>query len=102
MRTKRCGNAYSRQDKEKALKKVGDSYAHLSFLGPPDSLHKVITLYRLNQQGEGSQKGLEIAFEMRRRGRLLGWLVFQVDPKALKKGFGLEAEDLENLYFPRT
>ncbi|MEW5912122.1 MAG: cyclic nucleotide-binding domain-containing protein [Thermodesulfobacteriota bacterium] len=85
-----------RQD---ARKMVGTSYEHIKFAGDTDSLHRVLVVYR--QAPGGSAQSVELAFELRESDRLLGWLVFVLDPQALQKMYGVEPADLKNMRFPR-
>jgi hypothetical protein len=43
------------------------------------------------------RKGVEVAFEMAKDGRRLGWLLFQMDMKALGENFDIDEEGLKRL-----
>ncbi|KIX11160.1 cyclic nucleotide-binding domain-containing protein [Dethiosulfatarculus sandiegensis] len=73
---------------------VGTTYGHLAFKGANDSLHKVLTLYRRGKMHPKGYKGLELAFEVREKEKLLGWLVFQMKSKLLKEEFGVSEGEL--------
>lgn len=82
-----------------AKKMVGSTYEHIRFAGDEDSLHKVLVVYR--QVPGGSARSVELAFELPDKGRLLGWLVFVMDPKLLKEKYGVDLQDLKILHFKR-
>jgi hypothetical protein len=94
-------DAYSPIPGRDSKRMVGTTYGRLHFEGDKDSLHKVLTVYRRNKKTNTQYRGVEIAFELLRDGRTVGWLLFQVDPKKLKKQYGLTAESLQDLHFAR-
>ncbi len=96
---KRVFDALWAQEGHDAKKLVGSSYEHLPFRGDEDSLHKVLVAYR--KVAGGSSQSLEIAFEILDKGRVLGWIVFVLDPELLKERHGIGQEDLEGMHFKR-
>ena len=44
-------------------------------------------------------RGIELAFALSKGGRFLGWLVFQMDEKALAEIYGTTVEDLQAMVF---
>jgi hypothetical protein len=44
-------------------------------------------------------KGIEVAFEMHKAARFLGWLVFQMDVNLLKRDYGLDEAGLADFRF---
>ena len=94
-------DAYSLPLGEEAKRWIGSTYGRLHFMGDPDSLHKVLVTYRRSRRHPGGEKGLEVAFEMLKDGKLVGWLVFQLDPVKLAKLYGLNKEGLLDLRFSR-
>jgi hypothetical protein len=98
-REKNVIEAYSINPKINSTAKVGSSYGNIKFQGRQDSLHKVLTLYRSHKDHPMGKKGIEIAFELRRDGRLSGWLLFQMDTERLQTDYGLDVEQLEELKF---
>jgi len=97
---KRVFDAYSVHLEDEELEEmVGDSYAGIPFQGPDDSAHKVLTLYRVTREHPMGHRGIEVAFEMRRNGRFLGWLLFQMDPEKLRKHYDLDENGLARFRF---
>ena len=78
---------------------IGSSYAGIEFQGGEGSIHKVLTLYRADKDHPMGRKGVEMAFEINRADRLLGWLVFQMDLHRLKKTYGINEAGLKQFYF---
>jgi PAS domain S-box-containing protein len=98
-RDKRVFDAHWAQEGNQAKKLVGSTYERLTFHGDEDSLHKVLVAYR--KVPGGSSQSLEIAFEILEKGRLLGWVVFVLDPELLQKRHGMEQEELKGMHFKR-
>ncbi len=78
---------------------IGSSYAGIEFQDGEGSIHKVLTLYRADKDHPMGRKGVEMAFEIKRAGRLLGWLVFQMDLHRLKKTHGINEAGLKQFSF---
>jgi PAS domain S-box-containing protein len=78
---------------------IGSSYAAIKFEGRESSVHRVLTLYRADKDHPMGKKSVEIAFELHLDGRLMGWLIFQMDMDRLQKSYGIELEDLKELRF---
>jgi PAS domain S-box-containing protein len=76
---------------------IGNSYAGISFQGGEQSLFRILVLYRPDEEYPMGRKGVEIAFEMEKDGRLLGWLLFQMDMKALVENYEIDEEELKRL-----
>lgn len=97
---KRVFDAYSlRMDEEELEDMIGNSYAGIPFRGPGDSIHRVLTLYRVSREHPMGHRGIEVAFRMERNDRLLGWLLFQMDTEKLESDYGLDEESLALLRF---
>ncbi len=94
-------DAYSLILGDEAKRWIGTTYGRLHFMGDPDSLHKVLVVYRRSKKYQGGEKGLEVAFEMQKGRQLVGWLVFQLDPDKLARMYGLDQEGLLDLHFSR-
>jgi len=45
------------------------------------------------------KRGLEVAFELEKQGKTLGWLLFQMDMACLKDNYGVDEEDLSRFQF---
>ncbi|MBW2642479.1 MAG: cyclic nucleotide-binding domain-containing protein, partial [Deltaproteobacteria bacterium] len=78
---------------------LGSSYAGIEFQGGEDSIHKVLSLYRADKDHPMGQKGVEVAFEIKRADRLLGWLIFQMDLDRLENTYGFNEASLKQFYF---
>lgn len=77
----------------------GNSYAGIAFRGDENTIHKVLRVYRVDEDHPMGSKGIEVAFEMHKERRFLGWLVFQMDVNLLKRDYGLDEEGLANFRF---
>jgi hypothetical protein len=97
---KKVFDAHWADQGQDAKKMVGTTYEHVKFAGAPDSLHKVLVVYR--QTPGGSAQSVELAFELRDQDHLLGWLIFVLEPQKIKKLYGIELADLKNMHFPRS
>jgi PAS domain S-box-containing protein len=80
----------------------GSSYSDISFQSCKDSVHKVLSLYRTGKSYPRGRKGVEIAFEMKRGDRFLGWLLFQLNMTVLKSRFEVDEKTLKIFKFDRT
>ena len=58
---------------------IESSYKGIDFEDGKSSTHSVLTLYRADKNHPMGQKSLEIAFEMNKKNRRIGWLIFQLD-----------------------
>lgn len=93
--------AYSRILGTDTEKMIGSSYAGIDFQGGGDSLHKVLSLYRVETNHPMGRKGIEMAFEMEKDGQFLGWLVFQMDTELLEKKYHLDEKGLKRFHFEK-
>jgi len=93
---KRVFDAYSTVGSEAM---VGSSYRGIEFQGSEDSLHRVLVLYRADETHPMGKRGLEIAFELEKEGRALGWLLLQLDMACLKDSYDVNEEDLRRFRF---
>ncbi len=92
---KRVFDAYSLEmDEEELGDMIGNSYAGIPFRGPGDSIHRVLTLYRVSREHPMGYRGIEVAFRIKRNDRFLGWLLFQMDTEKLESDYGLDEESL--------
>ncbi|MFO7461525.1 MAG: hypothetical protein R6X07_12980, partial [Desulfatiglandales bacterium] len=76
---------------------IGNSYSGIPFQGGEQSLFRILSLYRPDAEHPMGRKGVEVAFEMAKEGRRLGWLLFQMDMKALGENFDIDEEGLKRL-----
>ncbi len=92
-------DAYSRNAKADISPMIESSYSGIEFQGDGNSLHSVLSLYRADKDHPMGQKGLEIAFEINKNKRRIGWLIFQMDLHRLKTNYGINASDLKKFLF---
>jgi hypothetical protein len=92
-------SAYSRDTGASTATKVGSSYGGISFKGDKDSIYRVLSLYRVDEDHPMGRPGIEVAFEMKIGNRPLGWLVFQMDTEMLQKKYGLDDKGLKRFRF---
>ncbi|MFO7784174.1 MAG: cyclic nucleotide-binding domain-containing protein [Thermodesulfobacteriota bacterium] len=78
---------------------IGNSYAGIQFQGPDDSIHSVLTLYRLSREHPMGYRGIEVAFKMERDDNFLGWLLFQMDTEMLEEVYKIDEEGLARFRF---
>jgi PAS domain S-box-containing protein len=78
---------------------IGSTYSGIEFEGDDESLHRVLTLYRADQEHPMGHKGIEVAFIMEKDNKLLGWLVFQMDVDRLAENYGVDEDDLRQFEF---
>lgn len=98
---KRVFGAYSLRMDNTGENVVGYSYSGITFQDSERSLHKILTLYRADPRRPRGRKGVEIAFEMRKGEKFLGWLLFQMDMDRLKSEFSVDEEALKRLQFQK-
>lgn len=82
-----------------AASMIGNTYARLNFQGRPESLHKVLSVYRRDVGQSSSYNVVEMAFEVKREGQTLGWIVFKMDMDMLEKAFELDESALKEFVF---
>jgi PAS domain S-box-containing protein len=98
-RDKTVIDAYSTNPDINTAAMNGSSYGDIKFRGRQNSAHKVLSLYRADKEHPMGKAGIEIAFELRRDGMLLGWLLFQMDVERLQNVHDLDAKKLEEFEF---
>ncbi len=94
-------DAYSARVPEET-EMIGNSYAGIEFRGNEGSLHKVLTLYRVDKDHPMGKKGIEVAFEIKKDNRFIGWLLFQMDEELLKARYNVTEEELEEFGFKKS
>jgi hypothetical protein len=98
---KRVFAAYSSASDTDTKPRIGSSYSGIDFEGNDDSLHKVLTLYRVEAEHPMGRKGIEMAFEMEKDRQFLSWLVFQMDTALLENEYHLDEEGLQRFHFEK-
>lgn len=94
---KKVFGAYTRAPSNTGAPPVGGSYADIPFEKAPDSIHRVLTVYRVDPENPMGRKGLEVAFQIRRQNRSLDWLLFQMDMRRLEEEFEADEKTLKSL-----
>ena len=96
---KKVFNAHSIVSDIDVQKMVGSSYAGIEFQDSEKSSHKILTLFRVDKDHPMGSKGIEIAFEIKKDDRFLGWLILQMDVDLLKQKFGIDEKVLKKFQF---
>jgi PAS domain S-box-containing protein len=78
---------------------IQSSYKGIDFEDGKDSAPSVLTLYRADKDHPMGQKSIEIAFEMNKNNRRIGWLIFQLDLHRLKTDYGTDVSNLKQFNF---
>jgi hypothetical protein len=78
---------------------IQSSYKGIDFEDGKDSAPRVLTLYRADKDHPMGQKSIEIAFEMNKKNRRIGWLIFQLDLHRLKTDYGTDVSNLKQFNF---
>jgi PAS domain S-box-containing protein len=78
---------------------IQSSYKGIDFEDGKDSAPRVLTLYRADKDHPMGQKSIEIAFEMNKKNRRIGWLIFQLDLHRLKTDYGTDVSGLKQFNF---
>jgi hypothetical protein len=90
---------YSVKPRAEANTLVGSSYSDIDFQGSERSVQRILVLYRTDKDNPMGQRGVEVAFELKKDGVLQGWLLFQMDLDCLKDTYGVEEHDLRTFQF---
>ncbi|MFC1883221.1 cyclic nucleotide-binding domain-containing protein [Thermodesulfobacteriota bacterium] len=98
---KRVFNSYSISEDIDSHEFVGHSYTGIPFRGEENSPHKVIILYRSNKGNPMGRRGIEIAFELLKDRKRIGWLILQMDVGLLRSEYGINARTLQMFEFKR-
>jgi len=99
---KRVFDAYATTGHAEGAQMIGNSYGGIDFQGNSKSLHKVLVVYRANKDQPMGDKGLEMAFELKKGNQPLGWLIFQMDVGLLQREYGIDEKDLKNFHFEKS
>jgi PAS domain S-box-containing protein len=76
---------------------IGGSYAGIDFRGKDGAPYQFLSLYRQEKNSPMGNRGVELAFELKRHGVFQGWLVFQMDMDILKNHYKIGEEGLQDL-----
>jgi PAS domain S-box-containing protein len=78
---------------------VGSPYGRQEFVEDRPGIYRVFTVYRRDKYHPTSYRSIEAAFAVRHQGRLLGWVVFMLDPAKLRDVYHLTEQDLRRFRF---
>jgi len=98
-KNKRVFDAYSYNAIADSSPMMETSYSGIEFQGDENAKHRVLSLYRADKDHPMGRKGIEIAFEIHKNERRIGWLIFQMDLHRLKANYGIDASDLKQFFF---
>ncbi len=97
---KRVFDVYSTlMDPEEMDGMIGNSYAGITFRGSDESIHRVLTLYRMTREHPMGYRGLEVAFKFERNDGFVGWLLFQMNSEIIKDVYGVDEDILARFRF---
>jgi PAS domain S-box-containing protein len=92
-------DAYSTDTGTNISPAIKSSYKGIDFEDGKNSTHSVLTLYRADKDHPMGQKSIEIAYEMNKNNRRIGWLIFQLDLRRLKTDYGKDVSGLKQFNF---
>jgi len=96
---KKVFDAYSKNTGTNISPTIESSYKGIDFEDGKNSTHSVLTLYRADKDHPMGQKSIEIAYEMNKNKRRIGWLIFQLDLHRLKKDYGEDVSGSKQFIF---
>jgi len=96
---KKVFDAYSKNTDTNISPTINSSYKGIDFEDGKNSTHSVLTLYRADKDHPMGQKSIEIAFEMNKNNRRIGWLIFQLDLHRLKTDYGTDVSGSKKFIF---
>ncbi|MEJ2656023.1 MAG: hypothetical protein P8012_02365 [Desulfobacterales bacterium] len=78
---------------------IDSNYAGIEFQGDENALQRILTLYRMDKDHPMGRKCVEIAFNINKNNRRIGWLIFQMDLHRLKTNYGIDAAGLKQFIY---
>ena len=96
---KKVFDAYSKNTGTNISPTIESSYKGIDFEDGKNSTHSVLTLYRADKDHPMGQKSIEIAYEMNKNNRRIGWLIFQLDLHRLKTDYGADVSGSKKFIF---
>jgi len=96
---KKVFDAYSKNSETNISPAINSSYKGIDFEDGKNNTPSVLTLYRADKDHPMGQKSIEIAFEMNKKNRRIGWLIFQLDLHRLKTGYGTDVSGSKKFVF---
>jgi len=92
-------DVYSKNSSANTSPVIESSYKGIDFEDGKNSPHRVLTLYRADKDHPMGQKSIEIVFEMNKKNRRIGWLIFQLDLHRLKADYGMDVSGIKPFNF---
>ncbi len=94
-------DVFSANEEKDTVGILDETYKGVSFQGREDSLHKLLTFYRADEDHPMGKKAIEIAFEWSNDEGFLGWLIFQMDVDSLETQYEIDDEGLRQFRFEK-
>lgn len=98
---KKVFNAYSIKAGTDVSKMIGSSYTGIDFGDNEESIHSVLSLYRTDKDHPMGIRCIELAFEISKDDKFLGWVVFQMNMKLLNREYGVDERDIGRFQFSK-
>jgi PAS domain S-box-containing protein len=98
-KNKKVFDAYSKNTDTNISPTINSSYKGIDFEDGKNATPSVLTLYRADKDHPMGQKSIEIAFEMNKKNRRIGWLIFQLDLHRLKTDYGTDVSGSKKFIF---
>jgi PAS domain S-box-containing protein len=99
---KKVFNAYSIKAGTDVSKMIGSSYTGIDFGDNEEFYHSVLSLYRTDKDHPMGSRCIELAFEISKEDKFLGWVVFQMDMKLLNREYGVDERDIRRFQFSKS
>jgi PAS domain S-box-containing protein len=96
---KKVFDAYALTPGEKADDIIGSSYTGVKFRGDEASPHRVLTVYRTDRDHPMGHKEIEVAFEVFKGQKRLGWLIFRLNAQLMRDKYHVDEATLEAFRF---
>jgi len=96
---KKVFDAYALNPDEKANDIIGSSYTGIKFRGDKNSPHRVLTVYRAQDDHPMGHKEIEVAFEVFGGQERLGWLIFRLNTELMRDKYHVDEATLEAFRF---
>jgi PAS domain S-box-containing protein len=90
-KNKKVFDAYSQNIAAGISTKADYNYSGIEFQGDENDLQYTLILYRADKEHPMGKKCIEIAFNLDKNKRRIGWLIFQMDLSRLKTNYGIDA-----------
>jgi PAS domain S-box-containing protein len=92
-------DAYSQNIEAETSTIADNNYSGIEFQGDKNDLQHTLVLYRADKDHPMGKKCVEIAFNLDKNNRRIGWLIFQMDLLRLKTNYGIDATGFKPFNF---